>query len=26
VFTGPVDEVRNNDDLIGQHLGVFHAH
>ena len=26
VFTGPVDEVRNNDDLIAQHLGVFHAH
>jgi branched-chain amino acid transport system ATP-binding protein len=26
VFRGPVDEVRNNDDLIAQHLGVFHAH
>ena len=26
VFTGPVDELRNNDDLIAQHLGVFHAH
>jgi branched-chain amino acid transport system ATP-binding protein len=26
VFSGSVDEVRNNDDLIAQHLGVFHAH
>ena len=26
VFTGPVAEVRKNNDLIAQHLGVFHAH
>jgi len=26
VFSGSVVEVRNNDDLIAQHLGVFHAH
>jgi branched-chain amino acid transport system ATP-binding protein len=26
MFSGTVDEVRNNDDLIAQHLGVFHAH
>jgi branched-chain amino acid transport system ATP-binding protein len=26
VFSGPVEDVRNNDELIAQHLGVFHAH
>ena len=26
VFSGTADEVRNNDDLITQHLGVFRAH
>jgi branched-chain amino acid transport system ATP-binding protein len=26
VFSGPASEVLNNDDLITQHLGVYHAH
>jgi len=25
-FVGTVDQVRGNDDLISQHLGVFHTH
>jgi branched-chain amino acid transport system ATP-binding protein len=25
-FSGTVDQVRGNDDLIAQHLGVFHTH
>lgn len=25
-FSGSVDQVRGNDDLIAQHLGVFHTH
>jgi branched-chain amino acid transport system ATP-binding protein len=26
VFAGPANEVLNNEDLIAQHLGVYHAH
>ena len=26
VFSGPADQVRNNDALIVQHLGLFHGH
>jgi branched-chain amino acid transport system ATP-binding protein len=26
VFTGPAGDVANNEELIAQNLGVFHAH